>query len=307
VRAACKGQNTVPAMETPDLVTDLRRGESGRATPRLSVVLCGSFRRDVGGLADVYAALGRSFRVISPSSLEFVDREAAFVRLPGEAQLSDSQIEAKHLAAITGTDFVWLHAPEGYVGLSAALEIGHASALGIPIFARAAPAEPVLAGLVSLVASPLEVTRELLAAVERPGAGVARLQYYYGSASTRRAWDHESAEDTLALLAGELAELKTAVGKRSAGIRPEDDRDADAGGEIADMQLYLVHLANVLDISVAEAISVKERLNARRFDVERPTADELQAGALDEFLGEWESEHGPLSPEELNAAEERLS
>jgi NTP pyrophosphatase (non-canonical NTP hydrolase) len=239
---------------------------------RLSVVLCGSYRRDPEGLASVYSQLTKNFEVVSPRSLNFVDPTVDFVRLSSEIGLSDAEIETRHLAAMTSADFVWLHAPDGYVGLSASMEIGHASALGIPVFAATRPTESILADLVMLAPNPMHVTRSLLAARERPGQGLNRLQKYYEAAAVRRSWDRESVEQTIELLAGELSELRTAIRKHDEGISAEDDHDADVAGELADVQLYLVHLASALDLDLSRAVNDKERLNAGRFESKRSVA-----------------------------------
>jgi NTP pyrophosphatase (non-canonical NTP hydrolase)/nucleoside 2-deoxyribosyltransferase len=238
----------------------------------LRVVLCGSFRRDPDGLASTFATLQSHFHVLSPHGLNFVDSSAEFVRLPREVGQRADTIEARHLEAMTTADFVWLHAPGGYVGTSAAMELGHAAALGIPVFGTVPPSDEVLASLVHLVATPRDITADVLVEATRPGRGISRLQAYYATTSERRGWADESANETLTRLAGEVAELTLAIKKASAGVRPEDDRDADVAAELADVQLYLVHLASALGLDLASAVTAKERLNASRFAVRRTTA-----------------------------------
>ena len=67
--------------------------------------------------------------------------------------MSPQAIEAWHLSAICQADFVMLHAPKGYVGLSAAMEIGFATAQERPVFLRIAPQDIALRGLVKVVPS----------------------------------------------------------------------------------------------------------------------------------------------------------
>ena len=240
-----------------------------RPKRHISVVLCGTFRQDPEGLARIYSQLRERFDIISPRSLEFVNLDVEFVRLADELVLSDLEVEEGHLAAITRADFVWLYAPGGYVGLSGAMELGHAAALGIPVFSLVAPREPVLAGFVHLVESPRQVSRQLLLEVGRPGKGLARLQRYYSDAAIRRGWDKETDVETLGLLKGEVDELGTAIEKSNQGVRPEDDRDAHIGDELADVQLYLVHLATIRQIELATAVDDKERSNEARFPTKR--------------------------------------
>ncbi len=228
----------------------------------MSVVLCGSFHRDPGGLGRVHADLDRSFRLLSPVSVQFVNHEAEFVRLPEEANEATATIEDRHLAALSSADFVWLHCPDGYVGTSAAMEIGHARALGIPIFASHAPADTTLCGYVQVVAHPTDAPSLLDAA---PGQGLTGLQRYYRRISERRGWGAESPQDTLLLLTEELGELARAV-RKATGLRRDGAYPTAAiEDELADAQLYLVHLANTLGIDIAAAVTAKEAINARRF------------------------------------------
>ena len=78
---------------------------------------------------------------------------AAFVRDTAEQGISPQAIEAWHLSAICQADFVMLHAPDGYVGLSAAMEIGFAAAQDCPVFSRTAPQDIAVQGLVRVVPS----------------------------------------------------------------------------------------------------------------------------------------------------------
>ena len=81
------------------------------------------------------------------------DDDEAFVRDAAEQGMSPLEIETGHLLAICQADFVMLHAPDGYVGLSAAMEIGFATAQECPVFSRTAPQNIALRGLVKVVPS----------------------------------------------------------------------------------------------------------------------------------------------------------
>jgi dCTP diphosphatase len=238
----------------------------------MSVVLCGSFRRDAAGLADIHAELSRFFRVLSPQAVDFVDPTAAFVRLSSETGESDLDIEARHLDAMTAADFVWLHAPDGYVGSSASMELGYANALGIPIFSPMVPSESVLAGSVYVMERPSLITRNTLFQVGRPGRGLQRLQRYYEATAARRGWDEESTLKTFELLQGEISELAQAIEMKAKGTTPAEDPDSDVAAELADVQLYLIHLANRLGLRIDTAVSEKELLNSRRFESQSSVA-----------------------------------
>jgi len=229
---------------------------------RARVVLCGSYRRDQQGLHASFVALQQTFEVLSPVSLAFVEPNAAFVRLAHEIKESDSSIEQRHLDALAAADFVWLHCPKGYIGSSAAHELGHARSLGIPIFAAESPEEPMYQPWVTVVAAPAEVKLEQDQFA--PGNGLRGLQAYYERAAKRRGWAGESAQDTLLLMTEELGELARAVRKSVGLARDGAWEGQDVGEELADMQLYLVHLANALGIDLAAMVTAKEAINARR-------------------------------------------
>lgn len=99
------------------------------------VVLSGSFHRDRDGLERAYIELlHTTCQVLSPHRLDF--DKADFVRNSAEQELSARSIEDYHLLGIKQADFVWLHAPEGYIGRSTAFEIGYAYAVGTPVFSK---------------------------------------------------------------------------------------------------------------------------------------------------------------------------
>ncbi|MDB5165509.1 MAG: MazG domain protein [Candidatus Saccharibacteria bacterium] len=122
-----------------------------------SVIRCtlsGSFRRDQAGIKRAYHELVTcGCQVLSPHRLEFDAPDTLFVKDSAERDMSDADIEAHHLQAIKQSDFVWVHLPDGYMGLSAACEIGYATALGLPVFSDQTPSEPVFQSLVTTVPS----------------------------------------------------------------------------------------------------------------------------------------------------------
>lgn len=119
-------------------------------------VLCGSYTRDRVGLFRAYDELvATGCQVLSPRRMQFDN--AAFVRDTAEQGISPQAIEAWHLSAIRQANFVMLHAPDGYIGLSAAMEIGFATAQGCPVFSRTAPQDIALRRLVNVVPSVYDV------------------------------------------------------------------------------------------------------------------------------------------------------
>lgn len=231
---------------------------------RLSVVLCGSFRRSPGELRALHGLLSRHFHLLSPTAVDWIDPTAEFVRLPHESRDSSDDIERRHLAAIRNADFVWLFCPGGYVGSSAAMEIGFADALGIPVLSDVKPADEALANMVQVVDGGPTLAPVHLDVL--PGNGIAALQDYYRRVATRRGWSSESARDTLLLLTEEMGELARAVRKHEGLLRDGGYDGVDVALELADVQLYLVHLANALNVDLAGAVTAKELVNAQRFD-----------------------------------------
>jgi nucleoside 2-deoxyribosyltransferase len=57
------------------------------------------------------------------------------------------------LRALRESDIIWLHAPDGYVGVSAAYELGFAAAIGKPVFSFNTPTDEMLATQVYRVQS----------------------------------------------------------------------------------------------------------------------------------------------------------
>lgn len=101
----------------------------------IKATLSGSFHRDPEGLARDYRELTRSqCQVLSPRTLAFKDTLQPFVRHSVEEPDSVATIQKHHLQAIALSDFLWVHAPNGYIGISTAMEIGYAYGRGIPVF-----------------------------------------------------------------------------------------------------------------------------------------------------------------------------
>jgi NTP pyrophosphatase (non-canonical NTP hydrolase) len=226
----------------------------------LSAVICGSFRRDPVALRAEFSELqGAGCTVLSPLDLDFVGEVEGFVYRVGELSQTTADVERHHLEAMRAADLIWLHCPDGYVGSSAAMELGFARALGVRVFARQRPRDVTLADLVVVCRSPGAAVRQVrdeLGPV--PADALPALQGYYSRAAMRRGWSGETSEQTIELLRGEIDELQEAL---------ESESGVATALELADVQLYLVHLANVLALDLGAAVRDKERINAERFEV----------------------------------------
>lgn len=97
-------------------------------------VLSGSFRTDFRrSLRQAYdELLTNGCQILSPLQIDL--DEKVFARGAAENKLGDKEIEKHHLAAIAAADFLWICAPDGYIGLSTSFEIGFAFAKNVPVF-----------------------------------------------------------------------------------------------------------------------------------------------------------------------------
>ena len=216
----------------------------------VSVALCGSFRRDPGGLKREYNELiDAGCTVLSPVDIEWVAERDGFVLAEHEVDEEPCRVEAAHLSAMRSADFVWLYTPNGYVGHSASMELGYAHALGLAIYARNYPDDVMLSGLVRKVDSAEEAIADARSVRAAPTLGLDALQSYYARAAATRGWINESAGECLALLTEEVGELFRAV--REGGAH-----STAAALEMADVQLYLVQLANIAEIDLGQAVIV---------------------------------------------------
>jgi len=243
-----------------------QQDEVGTVRQEIRAVLSGTYRRGLEALTEDYDALRRAgCVVVSPTSIEFTSESNGFVLARGQEHRDPSAIELDHLEAIRTSDLVWLHAPGGYLGPSGTMEIGFAKAHAVPVFCRDQPTDQTLRPLVRVVGSP----REAVAAAsseqrDAPAGALAQLQRYYSRVARQRGYSSESARDCVLLLTEELGELARAVRKVENLSRAAGYEDINPSHELADMQLYLVHLANIMDLRLDQAVIDKEKVNASR-------------------------------------------
>lgn len=114
-----------------------------------TVTLIGSYRKERSQFEKIYYELSETFTIICPKGIDFVDHNASFVKLPHEVGQSIKTIEEGVLDAIRQSDFVWLFAPSGYVGVSASFEMGFAHSLGIPLFTDSELEDEMLATMIT--------------------------------------------------------------------------------------------------------------------------------------------------------------
>jgi NTP pyrophosphatase (non-canonical NTP hydrolase) len=231
------------------------------------VVLSGSYRKDFAALKATYEELlDLGCAVLSPSNVTAVRETDGFVFMKGEESQLPDAIEARHLDAIQRANFVWLHAPEGYIGPTASLEIGFAKAIGVPVFAKEPVKDSVIHSFVEVISSPavaLETMKSHRLPIPRPA--LAAFQHYYRRVALQRGYKSESPKDCLLLMVEEVGELAREIRRRERLVRHGPPTGSSESKELADIFLYVVHMANVLDVDLSKVVQEKELINLQRF------------------------------------------
>ena len=232
----------------------------------LDVVLCGTFRKDVEGLRRSFEHLkDLGFNVLSPSNVDVVKETNGFVYMQGEESQTAERLEINHLEAIERARLIWLHAPEGYVGPTAALELGFAKASGIPIFSTSRPTDQAFSSFVTLVDSPEEVFIQVTSQrLPPPPPRVKVFQHYYKQAAAQRGYERESTQNCLLLMVEEVGELARALRKKQKLTRHGSPIRNAESLELADVFMYVIHMANILKIDLGEVVQQKELLNIEK-------------------------------------------
>ncbi len=123
----------------------------------------GSFHRHMDVISeDVRDFQRRGVDVLSPADPRVVDDFGEFLFVASDTRRSIRGIQNRHLAAIAESSFLWLVCPDGYVGTSAAFEVGFAAAAEIPIFSVTPPSDLTLRQYVQVVSDVPDVIRHVL-------------------------------------------------------------------------------------------------------------------------------------------------
>lgn len=130
----------------------------------LTATVSGSFHRH---MSDIYTAVGEltaaGVKVLSPSDPRIVDYLGEFLFVASDRLRSIRLVQDRHLHCIKASSFLWLVAPDGYVGQSASMEIGFAAAQGKPIYCDAVLSDVTLNQYVTQVSD----IRSSVAAVDK--------------------------------------------------------------------------------------------------------------------------------------------
>jgi hypothetical protein len=132
----------------------MRDGRTAMTEAPITATVSGSFRRAMAAVQDaVYALTDAGAQVLSPADPRVVDQFGDFLFVASDRVRAIDLVQDRHLAAIQASDFVWLVAPEGYIGLSGAMEIGHAVAAGTPVYCSEVPTDLTLRQYVTVIGS----------------------------------------------------------------------------------------------------------------------------------------------------------
>jgi len=83
-------------------------------------------------------------RVLSPSDPRVVDNRGEFLFVASDRVRSVRLVQDRHLESIRASSFLWLVAPDGYVGQSASMELGFAVGSDVPVLGLHRPSDLTL-------------------------------------------------------------------------------------------------------------------------------------------------------------------
>jgi hypothetical protein len=111
----------------------------------LTATVSGSFHRHLHAISTAVQELAdQGVKVLSPADPRIVDSFGEFLFVASDRVRSVRLVQDRHVESIRSSDFLWLVAPDGYVGQSAAMELGFAVANAVPIVGLTLPADLTL-------------------------------------------------------------------------------------------------------------------------------------------------------------------
>jgi hypothetical protein len=118
----------------------------------IRATVSGSFHKHLAEIqGSVLTLQGLGVTVLSPSDPRVVDEFGEFVFVASDRRRTIRGIQNRHLEAIRSSDFLFLVCTDGYVGTSAAMELGYAVAVGTPVFSTTPPNDLTLRQYVNVV------------------------------------------------------------------------------------------------------------------------------------------------------------
>jgi hypothetical protein len=114
----------------------------------------GSFHRHLNPIVEAVRELhAHAVHVVSPADPTIVGSDGDFLFVASDRVRSIRLVQDRHLEALSTSDFLWLVTPDGYVGQSASMELGYATAHAVPIYTMNQPSDLTLRQYVTLVPS----------------------------------------------------------------------------------------------------------------------------------------------------------
>lgn len=127
-----------------------------------SVVVLGSFRKHLDEIMEAARAFeADGFKVLSPPQGKARNPEAEFVLLEEDGDAGPREVADRVMAEIDRADAVYFVCPGGYMGPSAAFELGYCVARRKPVFVSERPTDALLSMYGSQTARPGEVRDRL--------------------------------------------------------------------------------------------------------------------------------------------------
>lgn len=125
----------------------------------MNATVSGSFHRHMEAITSaVHELASLRVRVLSPADPRVVAAQGEFLFVASDRVRSVRLVQDRHLESIRAADFLWLICPDGYVGQSAAMEIGYAA---VPIFASRPPSDLTMREYVTIVPTLPEAMRRV--------------------------------------------------------------------------------------------------------------------------------------------------
>lgn len=240
-------------------------------TKKLKIVISGSFSRNYEGIKETISEFEQlGIEVLSPKNSTIINPDDNFVILESDDTQDPKELEQRHLNAITMADALYLYDPKAYIGDSSKVELGWALALGKPIFCKEPLEDSSLKFFCGQTATPAEVknileTRPPLDSINERSS-VAELQNYIHEMVIRRGFDEESPRDAMLMMVEEVGEMAKAM-RKYIGLKTDQDKQdryTKLEHELADVFIYLLDIANLLNVSLFKALQEKEKENETR-------------------------------------------
>jgi hypothetical protein len=168
----------------------------------LKATVSGSFHRHMPA---IYSAVNElraaNVNVLSPSDPRVVGYLREFLFVASDRTRLKKLVQQRHLEAITNSHFLWLVCPDGYLGVSAAMEIGWALSVGVPVFAERSPTDVTAEDFVQVVPS----LRDAIAISATSARAHRKSSSILLDPDTMASSVSDAAEQTRAILTGKLS------------------------------------------------------------------------------------------------------